>query len=47
MADDLSSSSSGSIAYPTWIGQIADDSTWRDNQLPGKFKDAEQIPGWG
>ena len=47
MADDLSSSSSGSIAYPTWIGQIADDSTWRDNQLPGKFKDSEQIPGWG
>ena len=30
-----------------WIGQIADDSTWRDNQLPGKFKDAETIPGWG
>ena len=30
-----------------WIGQIADDSTWRDNQLPGKFKDAAPIPGWG
>ena len=30
-----------------WIGQIADDSTWRDNQLPGKFKDADTIPGWG
>ena len=29
------------------IGQIADDSTWRDNQLPGKFKDADTIPGWG
>ena len=30
-----------------WIGQIADDSTWRDNQLSGKFDDAESIPGWG
>ena len=30
-----------------WIGQIADDSTWRNNQLPGKFKDADTIPGWG
>lgn len=30
-----------------WIGQIADDSTWRDNILPGKFADANTIPGWG
>ena len=30
-----------------WIGQIADDSTWRDNELPGKFQDADTIPGWG
>jgi hypothetical protein len=30
-----------------WIGQIADDSTWRDNILPGKFESADQIPGWG
>ncbi len=30
-----------------WIGQIADDSTWRDNQLSGKFKNAQSIPGWG
>ena len=29
-----------------WIGQIADDSVWRDNILPGKFKTAEDIPGW-
>ncbi len=47
MASELSSSNSGSVGYPTWIGQIADDSTWRDNQLPGKFKDSETIPGWG
>jgi len=30
-----------------WVGQIADDSTWRDNILPGKFADANTIPGWG
>ena len=30
-----------------WVGQIADDSTWRDNKLPGKFKSAKTIPGWG
>jgi len=30
-----------------WIGQIADDSTWRDNILPGKFESKDSIPGWG
>ena len=30
-----------------WIGQIADDSTWRDNIMTGKFKDKDTIPGWG
>jgi len=30
-----------------WVGQIADDSTWRDNILPGKFENKETIPGWG
>lgn len=30
-----------------WIGQIADDSTWRDNILPGKFENGTAIPGWG
>ena len=30
-----------------WIGQIPDDSVWRDNILPGKFKDKETIKGWG
>ena len=30
-----------------WIGQIADDSTWRDNILPGKFADKNSVPGWG
>ena len=31
----------------SWIGQIADDSTWRDNTLAGKFKSFFSIPGWG
>ena len=30
-----------------WIGQIADDSTWRDNILPGKHENVYSIPGWG
>jgi methyl-accepting chemotaxis protein len=30
-----------------WVGQIADDSTWRDNALAGKHESVEQIPGWG
>ena len=30
-----------------WVGQIADDSEWRDNILPGKFEDKNSIPGWG
>lgn len=30
-----------------WVGQIADDSTWRDNILPGKYEDQNMIPGWG
>ena len=30
-----------------WVGQVADDSTWRDNILPGKFEDSTTIPGYG
>jgi hypothetical protein len=33
--------------FSWWIGQIAEDSTWRDNILPGKFENKDQIPGWG
>jgi len=33
--------------FSWWIGQIASDSTWRDNILPGKFESKDQIPGWG
>jgi len=34
-------------AFLWWVGQIADDSTWRDNVLPNKFKNPKEIPGWG
>ena len=30
-----------------WIGQVADDSVWRDNTLSGKYESPESIPGWG
>jgi len=30
-----------------WIGQVADDSYWRDNIIPGKFPSPETIRGWG
>ena len=30
-----------------WMGQIADDSTWRDNELPNKYSDRYSPPGWG
>jgi len=30
-----------------WVGQIADDSTWRDNTSPGIHKNKNSIPGWG
>ena len=31
-----------------WIGQVADDSTWRENINEGKYKDPKEgTPGWG
>ena len=33
--------------FKWWIGQIADDATWRDNINPGKFKEKDSVPGWG
>ena len=30
-----------------WIGQIADDSTWRNNEQPGNFESADSIKGFG
>ena len=33
--------------FSWWIGQIADDSYWRDNNISTKFDDNNSIPGWG
>ena len=30
-----------------FIGQVADDSTWRENQNPSKFEKVEEMPAWG
>ena len=30
-----------------FIGQVADDSTWRENQSPTKFEKVEDMPAWG
>ena len=30
-----------------FVGQVADDSTWRENQNPAKNEGAEDVPGWG
>ncbi len=30
-----------------WVGQIADDATWRDNMLSGKYVDRDNGAGWG
>ena len=30
-----------------WVGQIADDLTWRKNKNPGKFTSPSNILGWG
>lgn len=34
-------------SFNWWIGQVAADSTWRDNMLPGKFESKDQVSGWG
>jgi hypothetical protein len=34
-------------SFQWWMGQICDDSTWRDNILPYKFDNPESITGWG
>ena len=30
-----------------FIGQVADDSTWRENQNPSKFEEVSEMPAWG
>jgi hypothetical protein len=34
-------------SFNWWIGQIADDSYWRDNIVSTKFNDKDNVPGWG
>jgi len=34
-------------SFNWWIGQIADDSYWRDNIVSTKFNDKDSVPGWG
>ena len=33
--------------FKWWVGQIADDSYWRENVNPNKHAESSQIPGWG
>ena len=33
--------------FQWWIGQVVDDKTWKDNQLPSKHQDPSENPGWG
>ena len=33
-------------SFQWWMGQVCDDSTWRDNVLNHKFDNAESIKGW-
>ena len=30
-----------------FIGQVADDSTWRENQNADKFEEISEMPAWG
>lgn len=30
-----------------WVGEVADDSTWRENISETKIEDKDQTPGWG
>jgi len=34
-------------SFNWWVGQIADDATWRDNIIPGKFEGKNSPKGWG
>ena len=34
-------------SFNWWMGQIADDSTLRENINAGKFENKEGVPGWG
>ena len=34
-------------SFVWWVGQVADDSYWRNNINAGKFKDKQSVRGWG
>ena len=34
-------------SFMWWVGQIADDSVWRDNNLTGKYENKDAPTGWG
>ena len=34
-------------SFNWWIGQIADDSTWRENIICAPFEDKNENKGWG
>jgi len=34
-------------SFHWFIGQVSDDSTWRENQNSKKFKKGEDVPAWG
>jgi hypothetical protein len=33
--------------FSWWVGQIADDSTWRENIVPTVYNDKYSVAGWG
>ena len=47
MVSQVSSTNFYGSSTGRWIGQVADDSSWRDNMLAGKFQSPQTIPGWG
>ena len=47
MESSLFNSSFLGSGFNWWIGQVCDDSTWRENLNPETFEKTEDIPGWG
>ena len=33
--------------FSWWLGQVADSTTWRDNQSDTSYDNREDVPGWG
>ena len=49
MGEDTALFTSGFLGatFSWWVGQIVDDSFWRDNINPGKHESPTEVPGWG